>query len=117
MATVLHSPRAAKNYDVYSPITTQERFEVTTLKYSARNTVTEATVIVDGHAITIDRKVDLRYQSLNRYRIASGAVSILWLLAAFAALASRSSAEPFFALFFSTFGLYLVFAIKCREDR
>jgi len=90
---------------------------VTTVESPDRNTVIESMVIVDGLAVKIDSAVFSRYRSLNRYRIASGAISILWLLASFAALASRSSAEPFFALFFSTFGLYLVFAIKCRDER
>jgi hypothetical protein len=56
-----------------------------------------------------------RSRRLQRHRAASGAVSLLWLLAGFAAMSSGLHAEPFFALFFSTFGLYLVFAMKCRE--
>jgi hypothetical protein len=57
-----------------------------------------------------------RLQKLNRYRMVSGAISAVWLFAAFAAMVSKLTAEPFFALFFSTFGIYLVFAIKCREE-
>ena len=55
-----------------------------------------------------------RYNHLHRYRMFSGVVSIIWLLAAISAMASRLHPEPFFALFFSTFGLYVVFALKCR---
>jgi len=72
-------------------------------------------VIVDGRALKAVGAESMRSRSLNRYRMASGAISLVWLLAAFAAMASKLSAEPFFALFFSTFGLYLVFAMKSRE--
>src|SRR5260370_37393069 len=98
MATIVYPPGLADNYESYAPITTRERFQVTTVKASEHIAVMESVVIVDGRAVKADSKALLRYRMLKRYRIASGAVSILWLFASFAALASRSSAEPFFAL-------------------
>jgi hypothetical protein len=62
-------------------------------------------------ATTSDRD---RANRLNRYRVASGVVSLIWLLGGIAAMAARLPVEPFFALFFSTFGLYVVFAMKAR---
>lgn len=108
METVLHSPDITKNY---APITIHQGFTVTAFK--PPKVAMESAVLLDGRAIIHGTS---RYRMLNRYRIASGAVSIIWIFASVAALASGINPEAFFALFFSTFGLYLVFALKCRES-
>lgn len=116
MATIVYPPKLGENYEVYRPITTQEQFQVTTVESLEPTVITEPVIIVDGRTVNVVAKTLLRYQTLKRYRVVSGAVSSLWLFASLAALVLRSSPEPFFALFFSTFGLYLVFAMKCREQ-
>ena len=96
----------------------------TEYKIAARPKNYTAMIIVREAVISIDSAkagkvfasgTSDRLHKLQRRRLTTGVISILWLGGAIAALSSGLSPEPFFALFFSTFSLYVVFALKCRE--
>jgi hypothetical protein len=82
----------------------------TTSAFAYRESEEKQIVLQSADAIPEDR-----CSKLNRYKLITGFVSLMWMLAALASLFLHIHSEPFFALFFSTFSLYVVFAIKYRE--